>query len=60
MLNFRVVVWEDCCGVVEVIIVLYSNEWVPHLGCVNPLVEEVFFKVRYTFETKRAYLVNQI
>lgn len=54
------VIWENGGSIVEVIVVLDCNEWVPHFAGINPLFQEIGFEVRNSFETKRTLLVNKI
>ena len=58
--NLGMMIGEDGSCVVEVVVILYSNKWIPHLGSVNPLIQEVFLEVRNTFEAKRTFFVNQV
>ena len=58
VIDLRMMIREDIGSVVEVIVIFNSDKWIPHFASVNPLIQEILFEIRNTFEAKRTFLIN--
>lgn len=58
VIDLRMMIREDIGSVVEVIVIFNSDKWIPHFASVNPLIQEILFEIRHTFEAKWTLLIN--